>query len=82
MDIKFRYNWIGRIYTINNKFIKMLSFTMPLWGFPGGSVIKNCPANAGEPLLIFGSERPTEEGNDNPVPYPCLENPMGKEAFP
>ena len=60
----------------------MLSFTMPLWGFPCGSVVKICLASAGEPGLIFGSERSTGEGNDNALQYLCLGNTMGKEAFP
>ena len=45
-------------------------------GFPGGSVVKNLPANAGDPGLIFGLGRSPGEGNDNPLQYCCLENPM------
>ena len=30
-------------------------------GFPGGSVVKNLPANAGDTSLIPGSERPPEK---------------------
>ena len=39
-------------------------------GFPGGSVVKNPPANAGDP----GSGRSSGEGNGNPLQYSCLEN--------
>ena len=32
-------------------------------GFPGGSVVKNPPANAGDVVSILGSERSHGEGN-------------------
>ena len=35
-------------------------------GFPGGSVVENLPANAGDTGLIPGSGRSSGEGNDNP----------------
>ena len=35
-------------------------------GFPGGSVVKNPPANGGDEGLIPGSGRSPGEGNDNP----------------
>ena len=38
-------------------------------GFPGGSVVKNQPANAGDMGLILGLGRPPGEGNGNPVQY-------------
>ena len=47
------------------------------WGFPGGSVIKNPPANAGDARdrgLIPGSGRSHREGNGNPLQYSCLES--------
>ena len=34
-------------------------------GFPGGSVVKNSPANAGDVGLIPGSARSPGEGNSN-----------------
>ena len=46
--------------------------------FPGGSVIKNPPASAGDPGLIPGWRRPPGGGNGNPFQYSCLENPMDK----
>ena len=48
--------------------------------FPGGSVIKNLPANAGDMGSILGSGRSTGEANGYPLQYPCLENPMDREA--
>ena len=50
-------------------------------GFPGGSVVKNLPANAGDSGLIPGSERSPGEGNGNPLQYSCLENPMDRGAW-
>ena len=52
-----------------------------LLGFPGGSVLKNPPANAGEAVSIPGSERSPGEGNANPLQYSCLENPMDRGAW-
>ena len=49
-------------------------------GFPGGSVIKNPPANAGDVSLIPESERSLGEGNGNPLQYSCLGNPMDRGA--
>ena len=52
-----------------------------MMGFPSGSVVKNPPAKAGNTGLIHGSERSSREGNDNPLQYSCLENPMGRGAW-
>ena len=52
--------------------------------FPAGSVIKNPPANAGDPRdagLIPGSGRSFGEGNGNPLQDFCLENPMDRGAW-
>ena len=54
-------------------------------GFPGGSVVKNLPANAGDtrdPGLIAGVGRALGVGNDNLLQYSCLENPMDRGAWP
>ena len=51
--------------------------------FPGGSVVKNLPANAGDLRntgSIPGSGRSCEEGKGNPLQYSCLENPMDRES--
>ena len=50
-------------------------------GFPGGSVVKNPPDNAGDADLIPGSERSPGEGNGNPLQYSCLGNPMDRGAW-
>ena len=46
--------------------------------FPGGSVVNNLPANAGNEGLIPGSGRSSGEGNGKPFQYSCLENPMDR----
>ena len=43
-------------------------------GFPGGSVIKNLPANAGDTGSVLGLGRTPGEGNGNPLQYFCLGN--------
>ena len=48
-------------------------------GFPGGSVAKNPPANAGDVGSIPGSGRSLGEENGNPLQYSCLGNPMKRE---
>ena len=50
-----------------------------LLGFPGGSVVGNLPANAGDlgdPGWIPGLGRSPGGGNANPLQYSWLENPM------
>ena len=49
-------------------------------GFPGGSVVKNLPANAGDTALIPGLGRSPGGGNDYPLQYSCLENPVDRGA--
>ena len=45
------------------------------------SVGKSSACNAGDPGLILGLGRSPGEGNDNPVQYSYLENPMDREAW-
>ena len=51
------------------------------WGFPGGSVVKNLTANAGDMGSIPGSGRSPGEGNGNPLQFSCLGNPMDIAAW-
>ena len=48
-------------------------------GFPGGSVVKNLPANAEEASSIPGSGR--SPGVGNPLQYSFLGNPMDRRAW-
>ena len=49
-------------------------------GFPGGSVVKNLSANAGDVGSIPGWGRSLGEGNGNPLQNFCLRNPMDRAA--
>ena len=49
-------------------------------GFPGGAMVKNLPANAGDACLIPGSGRSPGGGNGNPLQYFCLGNPMDRRV--
>ena len=51
---------------------------------PGGTVGKNPPANSGDARdvsLVPGSGRSPGEGNDNPLQYSCLENPVDRGVW-
>ena len=50
-------------------------------GFPGGSVVKNLPANVGDACSIPALGRSPGGGHGNPFQYPCLENPMDRRAW-
>ena len=55
------------------------SSSSDIWGFPGGTVVKNLPANtedAGDTGSIPGSGRFPEEGNNYRFQYSCLGNSM------
>ena len=49
--------------------------------FPGGSVVKNQPENAGDMGLIPESERSSGVGTGIPLQYSCLGNPMDRGAW-
>ena len=52
--------------------------------FPGGAVVKNPPASAGDAGImgsIPGSERSPGGGSSNPLQYSCLKNPMDRGAW-
>ena len=50
-------------------------------GFPGGSVVKNPPANAGDEASIPRSRRSPGIGNGNPLQCSCLEYPMDRGTW-
>ena len=47
-------------------------------GFPGGSLLKNLPASAGNADLMLGPGRYPGEGNGTSLQYSCLENPIDR----
>ena len=50
-------------------------------GFPGGSVVKNPSASAGDVGSILVSGRFPGEGNGSPFQYSCLGNSMDRGAW-
>ena len=58
-----------------------LPFICFLKNFPGSSVVKNPPANAGDARSIPWSGRSPGEGNGNPLQYACLGNPVDRRAW-
>ena len=53
-------------------------------GFPGGAVVKNLPANAGDARdvgSILESGKSPAVRNGNLLQYSCLENPMGRGTW-
>ena len=67
--------------------MKKKIFTEHDYIIPGGSVVKNPPANAGDAgdkgdaNLILRSGRSPGEGNGNPIQYSCLKNSMDRGAW-
>ena len=55
-----------------------------IMGIPGGSVVKNPPANAGDARdvgLTPGLGRSSRGGNGTPLHYSCLKNPTNRGAW-
>ena len=50
-------------------------------GFSAGSDGKEYACNAGDPALIPGLGRSPEGGNDYPLQYSCLGNPMDRGTW-
>ena len=70
--------WI-QIFILFSVYIKWRAFVLSLV-----LVVKNLLANAGDERevgSISGSGRSPEVGNDNPLQYSCLENPMDRRAW-
>ena len=56
---------------------------LPSMGFPGGSLVKNLPANVADTRnvgLIPGLRKDPILGNGNPLQDTCLENSMDRGA--
>ena len=50
-------------------------------GLPGGSAVKNPPANVGDVGSIPRLGRAPGDGNGNSFQYSCLGNPMDRETY-
>ena len=74
--VTFQESWI--MFVFSDGYVSLL------WGFLGGSVVKNPPANAentDDMGLIPGLERSPGVGNGNLFQYSCLENFMDRRAW-
>ena len=58
------------------------STSLTIEDFPGGSVVKNLPVDAGVVGLIPGSGKSPGKGNSNPLQYSCLRNLMDRGVWP
>ena len=73
--------WVEVTYVISR--LKYLIAAAQPSCFPGGAVVKNPPANAGDTRdadLIPGLGRSPGVGNGNPLQYSCLEKLMDRRA--
>ena len=64
--------------------LRLLPCLTEEWGFPGGAVIKNLPANAeatGDVGSVPGLGRSSGEGNGNPLQYSCLRSSTDRGAW-
>ena len=68
--------YIYVIYIVLFKDIYIYITLLSIGGFPGGSMVKNPPANARDAWFIPGLRRSPGEGNGKPLQYSCLENAM------
>ena len=67
------------IYISTNR--ELYSILINCNNFPSGSDSKVSVYNAGDRSSIPGLARSLGEGNDNPLQYYCLENPMNRGAW-
>ena len=92
LDIYWGVELLSRMVTLclifwrTCQYVPQSSFTIvPYYKcFPGGSLVKNPPANAGDAGdsdLIPGSGRSPEGGNDNPLQFSCWDNSTDREAW-
>ena len=63
------------------KFLINGNFLYFMWGFLGGSEVKNLPANTRDVGLIPGLRRSPGEENGNPLQHSYLGNPMDRGAW-
>ena len=71
---------MGQVLPAKNQRIPKYQELLASSGFPGGSAVKNRPANAEDMGWIPGLGRSHGEGNGYPFQYSCLGNPLDREA--
>ena len=68
------------MFNLRSFYTRIYTYT----GFPGGTVVKNMPANAGDTRdmgSMPGSERSPGGGTGTPLQYSCLGNPMDRGTW-
>ena len=70
--------WGGGRQCTGNDYFCMTTY---LLGFPGGSVVKDLPANVRHVGLVLGSGRSPGEGNGILLQYSCLGNATDRGAW-
>ena len=81
-ETSLRYNWHNTVSSLQRLLgIQITSIFLITRGFPGGTVVKNLPADAGDSGLIPDSGRFSGGGNGNPLQYTWVENSMDKGAW-
>ena len=77
-----RRAWQATVHGVTRVGHDLVTKPLPyyIWGFPGGSVVKNLPTSVGDAALIPGSGRSPGERNGNLLQYSCLKNPMDRGA--
>ena len=77
-------SWILFFLSISTHILSINKDKLLNLSFPGGSVVKDLPANAGgarDAVSIPGLRRSPGEGNGNPLQYSCLGNSMDRGAW-
>ena len=65
----------------NRVHVLVIAAFMAHSGLPGGSAVKNLPANAGDEGSVPGLGRSSGGGNGNPFHCSCQGNPMDRGAW-
>ena len=69
------------VVLIHRNFVWINVNLVSIAGFPGGTVVKNSPANAGDMGSVPRWGRSPEVGNDNLLQESYLENSMDRGAW-
>ena len=73
---------LGKKFVIHTLPIACILYTVGIsWGFPGGALVKNPPADAGHAVSTPLSGRFPGVGNGHPLQYSCLEKSMDRGAW-
>ena len=74
--------WWATVHEVTKRWIQLKRLSAYCsGGFPGSSLVKNLPANAGDVGSIPALRRSLGEGNGNPLQYSCLGNHMDRGAW-